>query len=228
MTKAQGSFGPVMLKKTRSRLPGPGKIHTSRFTGRRSLEKLRCHLSRLLLMVKDLGLQTLKGVAAPMIVYRVLQRKGTRSRLNIASARVLTPLVGREQEVELLLERWKQVKVGQGQVMLLSGEGGIGKSRLVQEFKQQITDDKLVKAEILYQKESPPGATFTFKHALIQDAAYQSLLKSSRQQYHRDTAQVLEAQFPDCVESEPELLAHHYTEAGLPERAFDYWQKIYS
>jgi len=85
--------------------------------------------------------------------------------------------------------------------------------------------NKLVKAEILFQKGSPPGATYTFKHALIQDAAYQSLLKSSRQQYHRDTAQVLETQFPDRVESEPELLAHHHAKAGLPERAIDYWQK---
>ena len=54
-----------------------------------------------------------------------------------------------------------------------------------------------------------------FKHALIQDAAYQSLLRSTRQQYHQRIAQVLEAQFPEIVETQPELLAHHYTEAGL-------------
>jgi len=458
--------------------------------------------------VEDLGFHTLKGVAAPTKVYRVLQKRDTQSRLKIASARGLMPLVGREQEVELLLERWEQVKTGQGQVVLLSGEGGIGKSRLVQEFKEQITDQKqvrfecrsspyfqnsalypvielweqvcafaedasekfnnleqllrqdvpaieetarsspaqlsppiaeeryptlamssqrqrqetletiaatllkqaqqhpvlfiledlqwtdpstiellhllidqtstaafcllltcrptfqapwglpkhlspialnrlspnqikrmaervagdkslpaavlqqivektdgvplfveettkavvesdvleeqdrhyeltgsfsalaipatlndslmsrldrlgsakdiaqlgavigrdfsyevlhaiaksdektlqrelnrLVEAELLYQKGLPPGATYTFKHALIQDAAYQSLLKSTRQQYHRGAAQVLETQFPGRVVSKPELLAHHYTEAGLPERAIDYWQK---
>jgi hypothetical protein len=63
------------------------------------------------------------------------------------------------------------------------------------------------------------------KHALIQDAAYQSLLKSTRQQYHQRIAQVLEAQFPETTEAEPELLAHHYTEAGLIETAIHYWQK---
>ena len=51
-----------------------------------------------------------------------------------------------------------------------------------------------------------------FKHALIQEAAYQSLLKSTRQRYHQRTAQILEAQFPETVETQPELVAHHYTE----------------
>ena len=59
------------------------------------------------------------------------------------------------------------------------------------------------------------GDVSSFKHALIQDAAYQSLLKSTRQQYHQRIAQVLEARFPETVETQPELLAHHYTEAGL-------------
>ena len=58
-----------------------------------------------------------------------------------------------------------------------------------------------------------------FKHALIQDAAYESLLKSTRQHYHQRIAQVLEAQFPETAEAQPELLAHHYTEAGLTEQA---------
>ena len=71
----------------------------------------------------------------------------------------------------------------------------------------------------------PPQATYTFKHALIQDAAYASLLKSTRQQYHQRIAQVLEAQFPETAEVEPELLAHHCTEAGLTEQAVGYWQK---
>ena len=74
---------------------------------------------------------------------------------------------------------------------------------------------QLVEAELLYQRGLPPQATYVFKHALIQDAAYQSLLKRTRQQYHQRIAQVLEAQFPDIVETQPELLAHHYTEAGL-------------
>jgi class 3 adenylate cyclase/predicted ATPase len=82
---------------------------------------------------------------------------------------------------------------------------------------------RLVEAELLYQRGVPPQATYTFKHALIQDAAYESLLKSTRQQYHQRIAQVLESQFPETVEAQPELLAHHYTEAGLAEKAVHYW-----
>jgi class 3 adenylate cyclase len=74
-----------------------------------------------------LGAQTLKGVAQPMLVYRVLAESGAQSRFEVATTRGLTPLVGREQEVGLLLERWAQAKDGRGQIILLSGEAGIGK-----------------------------------------------------------------------------------------------------
>ncbi|HEY5868219.1 MAG TPA: adenylate/guanylate cyclase domain-containing protein, partial [Candidatus Tectomicrobia bacterium] len=84
---------------------------------------------------------------------------------------------------------------------------------------------RLVDAELLYQRGIPPQATYLFKHALIQDAAYQSLLKSSRQQYHQRIAQVLEAQFPALVETQPELVAQHYTAAGCAEQAVVYWQR---
>src|SRR5262245_5433195 len=84
---------------------------------------------------------------------------------------------------------------------------------------------RLVEAEIVYQRGVPPQATYTFKHALIQDAAYESLLRSTRQHYHQRIAQVLEAQFPEMAEAQPELLAHHYTEAGLTENAVPYWHK---
>jgi predicted ATPase len=84
---------------------------------------------------------------------------------------------------------------------------------------------RLVEAEIVYQRGLPPQATYTFKHALIQDAAYASLLKSTRQQYHQRIAQVLEAQFPETTEAAPELLAQHYTQAGCPEQAIAYWQR---
>ena len=77
----------------------------------------------------------------------------------------------------------------------------------------------------VYQHGLPPQATYVFKHALIQEAAYQSLLKSTRQQSHQRIAQVLEAQFADTVATQPELLAYHYTEAGLPAQALPYWQR---
>jgi predicted ATPase len=84
---------------------------------------------------------------------------------------------------------------------------------------------QLVEAEFLYQQGLPPEARYLFKHALVQDAAYQSLLRSTRQRHHQHIAQVLEAQFPEISETQPELLAHHYTEAGLTEQAIPYWQR---
>jgi tetratricopeptide (TPR) repeat protein len=85
---------------------------------------------------------------------------------------------------------------------------------------------QLVEAELLYQRGILPQATYVFKHALIRDAAYQSLLRSTRQQYHQRIAQVLEVQFPETVATQPELLTQHYTEAGLTEQALPYWQQV--
>ena len=84
---------------------------------------------------------------------------------------------------------------------------------------------KLVQAEILYPKGRPPRCTYIFKHALLEDALYNALVKGKRQQFHRRIAEVLEARFPQTVETQPELLAHHFTEAGLPEQAIGYWLK---
>jgi len=93
----------------------------------------------------------------------------------------------------------------------------------VEESTLQERLSQLVGAELLYQRGRPPRARYMFKHALIQDAAYSSLLKRTRQQYHQQTAQMLEAEFPETVEAEPELVAHHYTEAGLNGQAVGYW-----
>ena len=80
-------------------------------------------------------------------------------------------------------------------------------------------------AELLYQRGVPPQETYTFKHVLIQEAAYQSLLRSTRQQYHHHIAQVLAAHFPELAATQPELLAHHYTEAGRSAQAIAYWHQ---
>ena len=80
-------------------------------------------------------------------------------------------------------------------------------------------------SELLYERGIYPQSTYIFKHSLTQDATYQSLLKSTRQKYHRKIAQVLEKNFPDTMETQPELLAHHYTEAGLNEQAVGYWHQ---
>jgi len=96
---------------------------------------------------QDLGVQTLRGVAEPMRVYHVLRESGATSRLDVAQPRGLTPLVGRDSEVTLLQERWAQAKAGHGQVVLLTGEAGIGKSRLVQMLKDHVAREPHVRWE---------------------------------------------------------------------------------
>jgi predicted ATPase len=84
---------------------------------------------------------------------------------------------------------------------------------------------KLVEAELLFVRGRPPGTRYQFKHALIQDAAYQSLLKKKRQQFHVRIAEALEQRFPETCASQPELLAHHFTEGTLVARAVEYWAR---
>ena len=88
--------------------------------------------------LQDGGPQRLKGVSTPVCVYRVQEERNSKTRLEVAATAGLTPLVGREQEVRLLTERWAQVVQGLGQVVMLSGEPGIGKSRLVRVLKERL------------------------------------------------------------------------------------------
>jgi class 3 adenylate cyclase/tetratricopeptide (TPR) repeat protein len=90
----------------------------------------------------------------------------------------------------------------------------------------ELRDDltKLVDTELLFRRGSPPNASYIFKHALIRDTAYDSLLRSKRQDLHARIATVLEERFPETALGEPELLAHHFSEAGLAERALHYWK----
>jgi predicted ATPase len=85
--------------------------------------------------------------------------------------------------------------------------------------------DQLVTSELVFRRGTAPDASYSFKHALVQDAAYQSLLKSRRQQLHARIAQALEQQSPDAGEIGPEVLAQHLTEAGLAARAIPYWRR---
>ncbi|MGH6904542.1 MAG: AAA family ATPase, partial [Geminicoccaceae bacterium] len=93
------------------------------------------------------------------------------------------------------------------------------------ETELQSALDQLVASELVFRRGSPPEATYSFKHALVQDAAYQSLLKSKRQQLHARIAEAVEQQFPDTAKTRPELLAHHSAEAGLVEKAVSYWER---
>jgi len=83
--------------------------------------------------------------------------------------------------------------------------------------------EQLTKTGLVSRRGIPPNAIYIFKHALVQDAAYDSLLKSKRAQLHTHIAQVLEKDFSDTVANEPELLAHHFTRAGFTKQAISYW-----
>src|SRR6266851_5634113 len=84
---------------------------------------------------------------------------------------------------------------------------------------------QLEHAELVFRRGEPPDAVYSFKHVLVRDAAYESLLRSRRQQLHGQIARALEQGFADIVASQPEIVAHHFTEAGLVEPAIDYWLK---
>lgn len=83
--------------------------------------------------------------------------------------------------------------------------------------------DQLIHADLIYAYGKPPRATYTFKHALIQDAAYSSLLRGKRQMLHVNIAHILEERFPERVRTEPELMAQHYSGGGLTDEALSYW-----
>src|SRR5262249_37479338 len=83
---------------------------------------------------------------------------------------------------------------------------------------------KLVETELVFVRGRPPTANYQFKHALIQDAAYQTLLKKKRQQFHTRIAEALEERFPHIGMSQPELLAHHFAEGNVLAKAVSYGQ----
>jgi hypothetical protein len=142
--------------------------------------------------LQDLGGQDLKGIAGSVRAWVALRPSSVESRFDALHATGLTELVGREEELELLLRRWSKAKVGEGQVVLLSGA---------------------------------PHASYIFKHALIQDAAYSTMLRARRQQLHSTIAQVLEAKFAEVGSSMPEVVAQQFERAGQNEQAIAYWQR---
>jgi len=82
---------------------------------------------------------------------------------------------------------------------------------------------RLVDSGLVFQRGVPPAAEYLFKHALVQDTAYSTLLRGPRQALHRRIAEALEQRFPDLVETRPEILAHHYGEAAIADKAIAYW-----
>lgn len=93
------------------------------------------------------------------------------------------------------------------------------------EAELQAALGRLVDAGLLFCRGAPPQATFLFKHALVQDTAYGTLLRGNRHALHARIAAVLEDRFPETAETQPEILAHHFTQAGQAEKAADYWHR---
>ena len=95
----------------------------------------------------------------------------------------------------------------------------------IEETMLQSALERLAEADILLVQGVPPESEYRFKHALVQDAAYENLLKSRRQALHRVVAEILRDKFPAMAAAEPEVLAHHFTQAGLDDAAIEWWGK---
>ncbi len=150
---------------------------------------------------------------------------------NYELADTLQPLSIPSTLHDLLMARLDRLGGGRRTVQLAAAVGREFSYELIQSVTP-LSEDALqeelallVKAELLYQRGLPPQAQYVFKHVLIQDAAYQSMLRRTRRQYHQQIAQVLAAHFPDIREAQPELVAHHFTEAGRHAEAIGYWRQ---
>ena len=111
---------------------------------------------------------------------------------------------------------------------VLGRDFGYALLRAVSELPDEALDTQLAMlthAGILVQRGLPPRASYFFKHALIQEAAYDTLLKSSRQQHHRRAAEIYLARFPDEARATPEIVAHHFSRAAMPSQAIEHWQR---
>jgi len=171
-------------------------------------------LVRGIFVFEDLGQRSLKGVEEPVPVHRVVRRSGVDSRLDLAAAAGLTPLVGREQEVALLLDRWELVTEGHGQVVLLGGEAGMGKSRLVQVLREELTEDPQSWLELRcspYYENNP-------LHPII--ALLEQVLFLSREDSAEDRVAKLEAALSRAGFSLPKIfpLFANLLSIPLPER----------
>ncbi len=100
---------------------------------------------------------------------------------------------------------------------LISAVAGLPEDKLKESL------DQLVESELVFRRGVAPNATYAFKHALVQDTAYQTLLKTKLRVLHARIADVLEKQFPKLTQTQPEIVAHHLTKAGLVDKAVEYW-----
>ena len=126
------------------------------------------------------------------------------------------------------LDRLGEVKMVAQLAAVLGREFDYGILHAICDLPQAGLEQKLAalnQAEIIHQRGIPPRSHYVFKHALIQEAAYDTLLKSTRAQYHRRAADAYVQEFPQVVQSRPELVAHHFSRAQMPAQAVEYWQR---
>ncbi len=148
-----------------------------------------------------------------------------------AFATALSPVTIPTTLHDLLMARLDQMGAAKGTAQLAATIGREFSFALLQSVasvdEQALRQDlrRLVDAELLYQRGVGAQATYVFKHTLIQEAAHTSLLRRTRQHYHQWIAQALETQFSEVATVQPEVVAHHYTEAGLRAQALPYWQQ---
>jgi predicted ATPase len=164
-------------------------------------------------------------------ILQVVQGSGLLDRMEVDDPRILALL---EHETPASLQDLMMARLDR-----LSGEREVGQlaATLGREFNHDLLAavvtlekptlraelNKLVQGGILHQRGRWPACSYIFSHALLRDSVYRTLIKGKRQQLHRRIAEVLEAQFPQAAQTQPEFLAHHFTEAGLTEKAIGYW-----
>ncbi len=146
------------------------------------------------------GSQALPAHAIPTTLQDLLMARLDRMAGNFELAQ-LASAIGREFDFELI-----------------AAVSDLDEAKLMEELS------KLVASELLYQQGHPPHARYQFKHALIQDAAYNSLIIKKRKECHQRIAEAIEGKFADTLERQPELLAQHFTEASMHTKAIDYWE----
>jgi predicted ATPase len=159
----------------------------------------------------SMGPQMLKGIAEPIEVYRVLGENAVHSRFELATRGGLIRLVGREEEIALLRKRWEQTKEGQGQVVLLSGEPGIGKSRLVQELSEQVVREGYTRLEF----RASPYHQNTAYYPVIEHL--QRLLNLQASDSQKDALDKLERTLTEYGFSLPETLPLLTALLSLPQ-----------
>jgi class 3 adenylate cyclase/predicted ATPase len=220
--------------------PWSGRAHVTSLTINRLLPQQVAQMARTIVGADVLPADLLDQIVAqtdgvPLFVEEVTKFVLALQRLHgqagEASARALSAVTIPATLHDLLMARLDQMGEAKGTAQLAATIGREFSFALLHAVASVEAETlhhelrRLVDAELLYQRGVGAQATYVFKHALLQEAAYTSLLRRTRQRYHQWIAEALETQFSAVALVHPELVAHHYTEAGLHAQALPYWQR---